>query len=450
MYSNKILILFLITLAVFISSEISAQDDHKKLFEKAKYTMETKGDLKSAIRHFEDIIKNYANEKEYGAKSQFYIGLCYQKLGLAEAKKAFESVINNYPKQFEIVNLAREKLSNLKIAAENLDTGNKDFQLQQVWDKPYDTMGAPSPDGRFMSYVNWNVPCLAFYEFSTGKSKDITSTKGTWDRDQVWAESSIWSHDGKKLAYVWYGPEHVSIRIVGIDSTEPVEIFSGENVKYSQPYSWSSDGNHILAVLCHGHIGHEIVLISLNDHSVKSLKKLKGGSHPWVSLSPNDKSVAYSFTPDLNSPKTGIYLLSVVDGSEKVLINHPETDFNPLWRPGGNNLMLFSDRTGSVGVWSLKISDDIADGEEKLIKNLNRLNANKITSKGDLFMTFHEGGNDVYNAIIDQEVGQIISAPKRVVESNVGWNGGPCFSPDGKSMAYVSQRGVLNTSVSWG
>ncbi len=120
MYSNKILILFLITLAVFISSEISAQDDHKKLFEKAKYTMETKGDLKSAIGHFEDIIKNYENEKEYGAKSQFYIGLCYQKLGLAEAKKAFEKVINNYPAQIEIVRLARGKLSTLNSGSGNI------------------------------------------------------------------------------------------------------------------------------------------------------------------------------------------------------------------------------------------------------------------------------------------------------------------------------------------
>jgi Tol biopolymer transport system component len=65
-------------------------------------------------------------------------------------------------------------------------------------------------------------------------------------------------------------------------------------------------------------------------------------------------------------------------------------------------------------------------------------------------MIFQEGGSDVYNAQIDPETGEVTSAPKKAVETNTGWNGGASFSPDGKSMAYVSQRGVLNTHVSWG
>jgi Tol biopolymer transport system component len=301
-----------------------------------------------------------------------------------------------------------------------------------------------------MSYVNWNVPCLAIYEFETEKSRDITSTKGTWEGDEVWAESSIWSPDGKKLAYVWYGKEYVSIRTVGIDSSEPVEIFGDKSLIYCHPNSWSLDGKYILAVLCHKDRSHEIVLISIADHSVKSLKLLKPGYHPWTSLSPDGKFVSYSFTPDMNSPKTDIFLLSTDDGTEKIIINHPATDFNPLWMPDGQNIIFFSDRTGTVSAWSQKISDGTADGEEKLIMDLNRLSPKTIIPNGDLYISFLEGGHDVYNAIIDPESGKVISAPKRVVETNVGWNGAACFSPDGKIMAYVSQRGVLDPTFSWG
>lgn len=439
-------------LSIFIfSTIIISQTNRSELFEIAKYTMETKGDLQSAINLFEEIIKQYPTEKEYGAKSQFYIGLCYQKQGLTKAKRAFEKVISNYPTETEIVSLAKEKLSAIKVVTKNIEIKNKDFQLQQVWAEPFDDMGMPSPDGRYISYVNWNVPCLAIYDLNTGKSTDIVSTTGTWEEgNSIWPESSIWSPDGKKLAYVWYGKDKVSIRIVGIDSSEPEIILADENAEYSHPCSWSSDAKHILAVLCHGKKGHEIVFVSVKDHSVKSLKKFEGGSHPLISLSPDNKTVAYSFTPDLNSPKTDIFLLNIEDGTEKILIDHPETDFSPLWMPDGKHIIFFSDRTGSVSVWSQKVADGSADGKEIFIKNLNRLDPKAITQNGDLFMTFHEGGNDVYNAIIDPETGKVISAPKRVVESNIGWNSGASFSPDGKSMAYVSQRGVLNTHVSWG
>lgn len=443
-------ILFSVCLLLFSVTMMRAQPSHEELFEKAKYLMETSGDLQNAILQFEEIIQNYPDEQAYGAKSQFYIGLCYEKLGKQEAKKAFEKVIVNYPTEEKIVLLAKERLSDLESPPEKVARMNMDFQLQQVWANPLDDMGKPSPDGRYLSYVNWNVPCLAIYDFHTRESKNISSTKGDWGEASIWPESSIWSPDGKKLAYVWYGEKNISIRIVGIDSSEPEEIFSGESAEYSQPYAWSSDGQYILTVLCLGNEGHEIVLISLADHSVKSLKKLEGGSHPLVSLSPDDKTVAYSYTPDLKSPETDIYLLNIEDGTENTLIDHPKTDFNPLWMPDGNTVIFFSDRTGSVSVWALKIRDGKADGEEKLIKNLNRLDPKAITRNGDLFMTFHEGGNDIYSAVIDPENGTITSAPERIVESDIGWNSGASYSPDGKKMVYVSQRGVLNPQLSWG
>ncbi len=453
-YRLSILFIFL------FSSTIIAQNNHKELFEKAKYTKETKGDLSSAINQFKNIIQSYPDEKEYGAKSQFYIGLCYQKQGIAKAKRAFEKVISDYPNEIEVVNLAKEKLTTLRVATKSPKKENDDFQLQQVWAKPFDDMGMPSPDGRYISYVNWDVPCLSIYDVETSESKDIISTKGTWDDNWKYAESSIWSPDGKKLAYVWYGPKNVatdvqghgliSLCVVGIDSSEPVEIFSDVNVHYPHPFSWSKDGKYILASLCYPDDAHEIILISLKDNSRKSLKKIDKGHFIDMSLSPDGKYVAYTFAQDLNFPQTDIFLININDGTETVLISHPETDFSPLWSPDGNNVIFFSDRTGSVSVWSQKVSDGKAVGNEKFIKDMNRLTPKTIISNGDLFMVFNEGGYNVYDAVIDSDKGQVISAPKRMIESNVGWNGGAAFSPDGKYMAYVSQRGVLSPHVSWG
>jgi Tol biopolymer transport system component len=442
--------LFTVFLLLFSVSIARTQTTYAEQFEKAKYQMETRGDLQNAILQFEEIIQKYPDQKEYGARSQYYIGLCYEKLGYQEAKKAYQKVIANYPSEEEIVILAKDRLSELESPSGKETESNKEFQLQQVWARPLDDTGMPSPNGRLLSYVNWNVPCLSIYDFETRESKEITSTKGEWGEASIWPENSIWSPDGKKLAYVWYGEKNISIRVIGIDSSEPEEIYSGETSEYAQPYTWSSDGKLILTVFCLGDEGHEIGMISLEDHSVKILKKLEGGSHPFCSLSPDGRTVAYSYTPDLHSPQTDIYLINIEDGTETTLVDHPSTDFTPLWMPDGNTVIFFSDRTGTVGVWSQKIKEGNADGEEKLVKNLNRMDPKGITNNGELFMTFHDGGFDIYGMVIDPVNATVVSGPERIVETNIGWNGAASYSPDGKSLAYVSQRGVLNPQISWG
>jgi Tol biopolymer transport system component len=439
-----VVVVLLITL---VTQPVSAGD--REAFEKALLLEEAQAQYQEAIFAYQQIIDESA-DPALAAQAQLHIGMCYEKLGVEQAQLAYQKVIEDYPGEIEVVALAKEKLSRLKTTPKPIDSGAVEFQLQQVWANPYDTMGSPSPDGRYMSYVHWDVPCLAIHEFATEKSRDITSTTGTWEGDQVWAESSIWSPDGDKLAYVWYGQEYTSIRTVGIDSSEPVEILGDEDLQYCHPNSWSADGKYILAVLCHEDLSHEIALISIDDHSVRSLKVLKSGYHPWGSLSPDGKYVSYSYSPDINSPKPDIYLLSTVDGSEKTLIDHPAADYNPLWMPDGKNIVFFSDRTGTVGAWSQAISQGTADGEEKLILNLNRVRPKAITPDGDLYLEFLKGGQDVYEATIDPETPKLTSGPQRAVETTVGWNAAACFSPDGKRMAYVSQRGVLDPVFSWG
>jgi TolA-binding protein len=108
---KKTFILIPFILFIFIASGFQNSSEHKVIFEKAKFTMETKGDLKGAIKLFEEIIKKYPDEREYAAKSQLYIGLCYEKLGMKQAKqaqKAFQKVIDNYPEQAEVVKVANE------------------------------------------------------------------------------------------------------------------------------------------------------------------------------------------------------------------------------------------------------------------------------------------------------------------------------------------------------
>src|SRR4030043_1849838 len=85
---------------VCAASALQNSSQHKVLFEKAKFTMETKGDLKGAIELFEEIIKKYPDERDYAAKSLYLMGICYEKLGEKQAQQAqaaFQRIVEDYP-----------------------------------------------------------------------------------------------------------------------------------------------------------------------------------------------------------------------------------------------------------------------------------------------------------------------------------------------------------------
>ncbi|MCJ7580368.1 MAG: hypothetical protein MUP98_07520, partial [Candidatus Aminicenantes bacterium] len=74
MCSKKILFLFVVLLVLSMGFGFQSSQDHKVLFEKAKFTMETRGDLQEAIKLFSEILEKFPDEREYAAQSQLYIG----------------------------------------------------------------------------------------------------------------------------------------------------------------------------------------------------------------------------------------------------------------------------------------------------------------------------------------------------------------------------------------
>ena len=129
---TKLFLLLVLFLATGITSTaFQEKQDHKVLFEKAKYTMETKADLKEAINLFESLITTFPNEKEYVAKSLLYQGMCYEKLGNQMAVKKYQRLVKNYPGQKQEVALAKERLSILIQVADKVKE-TKDLLIRKV------------------------------------------------------------------------------------------------------------------------------------------------------------------------------------------------------------------------------------------------------------------------------------------------------------------------------
>src|SRR5438045_530979 len=102
--------------------------------------------LAEAIRLFAQVVSHAAVERALAARAQFEQGVLYERLGKkAEAQRAYRAVLRDFADQSRLVALAR-----LKVPAGTSVTG---VAVRQVWTgDDVDTLGRPSPDGRYLSF----------------------------------------------------------------------------------------------------------------------------------------------------------------------------------------------------------------------------------------------------------------------------------------------------------
>jgi len=338
-------------------------------------------------------------------------------------------------------------------------TDSSGMVIRQIWDNAHDNMGQISPDGRYLSYVNWDEGNVAIQDFETGENRDVTD-EGNWDEDEQFADVSRWSPDSKHIIYCWLkGPSEnreTSLRIVGIDGSKPRVLYRGDRRSSTEsegitPRAWSRDGKHILAIHWKGKsktgntVIRDMVLVSVADGSIRVLKSLDGrrlGSFGHrMSLSPDGRYVAYDSPQSEDSENRDISLLAT-DGSHEIpLVEHPADDFAPFWSPDGNRIVFVSDRSGSMGIWVLEVIDGKPKGSPQLIKqNLNGMTPLGVTQDGSYYYCLPPGDGDVYMATLDPETGEVVIPPAKAIQSYEGFNSGPDFSPDGKYLVYVSRR----------
>jgi Tol biopolymer transport system component len=433
-------------LVLVVASSAYARQSAGVLLQSGLYKEEVNGDLEAAIEIYEGILQEFPKDRPVAAKAQLHIGLCYEKLGLREAQKAYQKVVDGYPEQTEPVKVAHERLSLLLRAEALIRKEDKKFNIRKIWaGSGVDVEGAPSPDGRYLSYVDWDTGDLAVYEIATGKKRRLTN-KGSWDESNEFALFSRWSPDGTQIVYDWYKGDYVvqvELRIVGLDGSRPRTLFSNEEVVWAQTYDWSPDGRHILACFSKKEGLNQIVLISVADGSVRVLKTLN--KYPQnMSFSPDGRHLVYDVPQREDSPGRDIYLL-LTDGSREIpLVEHPADDCVLGWAPDGKHIMFASNRTGSMGAWLIAVEDEEPQGDPELVKQDmgQRFIPMGFTQDGSFYYGQIEPMVDIYTAELDPNTQKMVTPPKKTVELFEGSNRHPEYSPDGKYIAYVSTRGI--------
>jgi Tol biopolymer transport system component len=419
------------------------------LFQKALRLERNEGKLVEAIELYTEVVTEGENQS-LAAQAQLRIGLCYEKLGqktIKQAQSAFQKVIDNFPGETEAVKMAQEKLSHFLKAQAAVEKTTKEFNLRKVWSGPLaDILGAPSPDGKYLSMVDWMTGDLAVRDLAAGKNRRLTN-KGPWTESSEFALFSEWSPDGKKIVYNWLNEEELfELRIVEIDDAKPRVLYPAGKMEYVHPFEWSPDGKNILALVTKAPNISQVGLISVADGSFHALiisDEDWANNLPLFTFSPDGKYIAYSFPQDDDTQNRDIYLLSVEDKKEIPLIIHPMNDSLLGWSSDGEWILFASNRTGSMDAWVAKINQGkLAQSPEMIKKDIGHIDPMGFTQNGSYYYGVNNQMTDIYSFQLDSESGKIVSPPKKVTLHYEGSNRSPAYSEDGKYLAYISERGL--------
>ncbi len=300
--------------------------------------------------------------------------------------------------------------------------------------------GTPSPDGGYLPYSEFGTGNLALYEFATGASRVLTSS-GDGGHEN-YATEAIVSADSGRIAYTWMDGACgcIQLRVIDAGGGEARILYGGRGMTEVLPLEWSADGSQILGKRQKSAEETEVVLISVSDGSARVVRTFEHGSGK-VSLSPDNRYMAYDRAEDSNDTDRGIYLSATDGGHEMPVVTGPTYDSDPMWTPDGSGLVFASMRTGGPGLWLQPVKDGRADGQPRLLdKDMGAFGPITLTRNGSLFYDHRTGLMDVYTVPIDPETGDVKGEPTNAASSALGSNISPDWSPDGRTLVFSSWR----------
>jgi Tol biopolymer transport system component len=439
----RIALTLVLTGAALAPVQLAAQSA-PDLYQQALRRERTEGDLVGAIRLYEQVVRT--TDRTLAARALLRIGEAYEQLGRAEATAAYQRLVREFGDQAEPAAQARVRLAALTTFATPA-AAPAGLTMRRVWHDPgVDVEGMPTPDGRYLTFVDWMTGDLAIRDLAAGQHRLLTRVGYP-----AYALFSSVSPDGQMVAFLWNTGEGLSewqpqLRIVGIDGTgERVLIENASReINYITPTDWTPDGRRVLVAL-QKRAGNEIALVDVRSGAVQVVRAMDWRIPARMGLSPDGRWIAYDVPSEQGAIERDIFVLAADGSAEHRLTTHPANDLHPIWTPDGS-LLFSSERGGSVGLWLVRMRDGRAAGEPELIKGdmTPGFYPMGFTPAGTLFYAQDTGGGDLYTVAFDASQARITGEPTKFVQLHQGFNTGAHFSSAGDLLAYMSRRNAVS------
>ncbi|MCX6545997.1 MAG: tetratricopeptide repeat protein [Acidobacteria bacterium] len=412
----------------------------------AHYQEQIEGRLDAAIASYRKVLAAADATREQKARAQFRIGVCYERLGAGEALKAYEAVVANFPDQAGLATQAKARLVALGTEP---TLAPRTAAARLIWSKANGTLPTPindgggvaSPDGKYLVYTSFTSGDgynLQIYDMASGTSRRLTPSTGcTAAACDMSMYSTVWSHDGVRIAYAWSSGDKYVLRIINADGTAQRLLRDG----IMSVYDWSPDGQELLAMTS----TRPGVLVAVRA-SDGSMRTLAGPDSPdngrlhvsGVRYSPDGRYIALDRAKPTDVLDSDLYLMRADGSGQTAVLDDSSSTKLVGWTPDGSALVFVSDRGQSLGLWSLPVTDGKSTGAPRLVKaNLGGW-PSSLTRDGSVFYSVRGSTTDVYTVTLDPSMAMLTAPPSNVASVDVGGTTAPAWSRDGKVLGYLS------------
>ena len=451
---NKSLSFFLLLVACLYLSTTAAfsQQLSEQLYEKALYMEEISGELQKAIEVYQTIIEKYPEDRPVAAKAQLHIGICYEKLGMKKAQKAYKDVVNNYPDQHRAVAIAKEKLNRLLAVQQVIHKPG--LRKIRIPTKPRN--GILSPDGDKLAFTSqgsvWIVPIQGKVQPDiAGEPYKLTEPMGA----NNFSNSLAWSGNGKWIAFHANGNNEDAVYIMSVTGGKPekipVVINRRNDTWFSNRLSLSPDGK-VLAFCSLNISSTEITPEKVEQFSIYTIsldngitKRITEDFTEQPAFSPDGKKIAYVKRYQSKDGKRFLegWVIPSSGGSPIRVTDSSKYAFGPVWSPDGTMIAYMCKEDPRTG-----------GGNEILIVPLSKdgrpLDTQKVIELPQNFYLISAGWslnrkigfhleNPRYQAIYTVP----LSGGKATQVTPEGWGNNPAWSSDGKRLFFRWDTGTI-------
>ena len=419
-------------LLVLHTAAPSAQSGYD-LFQKALGAERADGNLQQAIELYQRVAREFASDRALAARALLRMADCYAKLGNAQARATYERVAREYPEQTAAVREARTHLQ----VQEPARTAVQGDRL--VWGpaREVDLFGTVSPDGRFLTYVDWfGNGNVVVRDLVAGTDRALTNN--TRSGEHGWADFSVISRSGDQVVYGWYPPDHSELRIVPIDGSASNSRLLRNGHDGLRPFDWSPDGRWIAVGIEREDHSSQLGVVNARSGELRVLKSIDWRGVNNAVFSPDGRYLAYDLLEG-DGVRTQRVWVMALDASRETTVT-PASTTNALmgWAADGR-LLFASDRSGHLGLWSMRVEDGRPRDVPVLVKpDLSSTWSLGLTRSGALYVWKPAGATSVTVTEFDAAAGETRPAPAPMFQTFVDSRGRPAWSADGKRLLYVS------------
>jgi Tol biopolymer transport system component len=451
MRSRIYLAVFLVILILgFLSGH--SQQTAEQLYQSGIYKEEVEGELQKAIEIYEQILEGFPENKTIAAKALYHIGLCYEKLGNQEARKAYQRLIDEYPGQIQEVNLAKARLASLVKTVEAVPH-EPTFRKVRIPTKISGGDIRLSPDGQKISLASPPSGKLWIMPLSGKLGPNFPGEPVELNTEDVGVEWSAhnWSGDGKWIAF----NEDVQVKEMQKKEkkgTQGIYVVSSEGGKPKKIYENYRDArviNYRISLSPHGKtLAFSSVDLENNEQHIYTIPVDGGEPKQLVDVlarepvfSPDGKMIAFVEDKDLGVGGGGLWVVPAQGGAPKLVADAGKAS-SPVWSPGGD-MIAFVDKQDKVPqIHFISIEEDGKAVGEKA----------SIEAPGGI-----QGVDLLAGWTPDNKIGAVFEKPlefglytvpaeggKATIVAHGGYPVQPRFSPDGKLIFHVNVPGEKN------